>query len=55
MAEDAWNSRDSENICPVCATGTIWRNRTEFFTGNKEVKAFLEAKVVKGIGLQNKK
>jgi nuclear transport factor 2 (NTF2) superfamily protein len=44
MAEDAWNSRDPERVSQVYTEDTIWRNRSEFPRGHKEVKAFLERK-----------
>jgi uncharacterized protein len=31
-AEDAWNSRDPERVALAYAEGSVWRNRTEFFS-----------------------
>jgi uncharacterized protein len=31
-AEDAWNSRDPERVPLAYAEGSVWRNRTEFFS-----------------------
>jgi len=44
LAEEAWNSRDSERIASAYTLDTEWRNRTEFVNGREEVIAFLNRK-----------
>ncbi|GHO50997.1 nuclear transport factor 2 family protein [Ktedonospora formicarum] len=44
MAEDAWNTRDPEIVVKGYTKDSNWRNRTEFFTGHDEIKAFLRRK-----------
>ena len=34
-AETAWNSRDPEIVAQAYTQDSEWRNRTEFFTGNR--------------------
>jgi uncharacterized protein len=43
-AEDAWNSRDPERVAVAYSEDSVWRNRTEFFQGRDEIKAFLRRK-----------
>jgi nuclear transport factor 2 (NTF2) superfamily protein len=43
-AEDAWNSRDPERVALAYTEDSVWRNRTEFFRGREEIKAFLRRK-----------
>ena len=43
-AEDAWNSRDPERVALAYTEDSVWRNRTEFFCGREEIKAFLRRK-----------
>jgi len=43
-AEDAWNSRDPERVALAYSVDSQWRNRDEFFTGRKAIKAFLTRK-----------
>ena len=43
-AEDAWNSRDPERVALAYSEDSVWRNRTEFFQGRDEIKAFLRRK-----------
>ncbi len=43
-AEDAWNSRDPERVALAYTSDSQWRNRDEFFTGRKAIKAFLTRK-----------
>ncbi len=47
MAEDAWNSRDPDQVVKVYTEDTHWRNRTEFLVGREQVHAFLVRKWVK--------
>ena len=44
MAEDTWNSRDPERVALAYSLDSQWRNRTEFFCGREEIKAFLRRK-----------
>jgi len=46
-AEDAWNSKDTERIALAYTENSQWRNRTEFFSGRAEIKAFLRRKWAK--------
>lgn len=47
MAEDAWNSRDSERVALGYTLDSRWRNRSEFLQGRAEIVAFLERKWAK--------
>ncbi len=47
MAEDAWNSRDPDQVVQVYTEDTRWRNRAEFPVGRKQVHAFLVRKWAK--------
>ncbi len=44
LAEDAWNSKNPEQVSKAYTIDTEWRNRTEFINGRKEVQAFLTTK-----------
>lgn len=44
LAEDAWNSKDTERIALAYTLDTEWRNRTEFINGREEVINFLKRK-----------
>jgi uncharacterized protein len=44
MAEDGWNSKDAEKVSLAYTVDSQWRNRNEFFSGRKEIVAFLENK-----------
>lgn len=55
LAEDAWNSKDSERIALAYTKDTEWRNRTEFINGREEVIAFLNRKWEKEIDYKLKK
>lgn len=44
MAEDGWNSRDPERVAMAYTEDSVWRNRSEFVTGRKEIVAFLRRK-----------
>jgi nuclear transport factor 2 (NTF2) superfamily protein len=44
MAEDSWNSRDPERVSHGYTTDSWWRNRSEFFTGRKQIVEFLSRK-----------
>ena len=43
-AEDAWNTRDPEQVAAAYTPDTRWRNRDEFLEGREEVVAFLRRK-----------
>lgn len=43
-AEDAWNTRQAENVALAYTPDTIWRNRSEFPKGRAEVTQFLTRK-----------
>ncbi len=44
LAEDAWNSRDPENVSLAYTEDSLWRNRAEFIRGRAEIVAFLTRK-----------
>ncbi len=44
LAEDAWNSRDPARVVLAYTEDTIWRNRTDFFTGRAAAQEFLTRK-----------
>lgn len=54
-AEDAWNTRDPEQVCLAYTIDTEWRNRTEFLHGREEIKAFLYRKWQKELDYRLKK
>ena len=43
-AEDAWNSRDADRCAAAYTEDSVWRNRSEFFSGRPAIRAFLVAK-----------
>jgi nuclear transport factor 2 (NTF2) superfamily protein len=43
-AEDAWNTRDPQQVALAYAEDSVWRNRDTFLTGRAEIVAFLTAK-----------
>ncbi len=43
-AEDAWNTRDPERVSLAYTPDTLWRNRSTFLGGRREVVSFLRAK-----------
>ena len=44
MAEDAWNTRDPKRVSLAYTQDSIWRNRSEFFSGREAIVAFLTRK-----------
>jgi uncharacterized protein len=44
LAEDGWNSRDSEKVALAYSVDSRWRNRAEFVNGRQEIIAFLARK-----------
>lgn len=55
LAEDAWNSRNPEQVSRAYSIDTEWRNRTEFINGREEVQAFLKGKWDKELDYKLKK
>ena len=47
LAEDAWNSRDPEKVAGACTVDSVWRNRSEFFSGREAIIQFLKRKWAK--------
>jgi nuclear transport factor 2 (NTF2) superfamily protein len=47
LAEDAWNSRDSERVSLAYTEDSRWRNRAEFVRGRTEIVAFLTRKWIR--------
>lgn len=47
MAEDAWNSRDPGRVALAYTPASVWRNRSEFFTGREAIVGFLQRKWAK--------
>jgi len=43
-AEDAWNSKNPENVSKAYTIDSEWRNRNTFINGRKEIVAFLTQK-----------
>ena len=43
-AEDAWNSRDPQRVSLAYTADSVWRNRSEFFTGRAAIQEFLTRK-----------
>jgi nuclear transport factor 2 (NTF2) superfamily protein len=44
LAEDAWNSRDPARVALAYTQNSLWRNRTEFFSGREAIVQFLTRK-----------
>src|SRR5580765_2617693 len=44
MAEDAWNTRDPVRVSLAYTPDSVWRNRSEFFTGREAIVQFLTRK-----------
>lgn len=44
MAEDAWNTRDPEKVSLAYSVDSVWRNRSEFVVGRKQIVEFLTRK-----------
>ncbi|HEX3627147.1 MAG TPA: nuclear transport factor 2 family protein [Verrucomicrobiae bacterium] len=44
MAEDAWNTRDPQRVALAYTVDSVWRNRSEFFTGRTAIIQFLTRK-----------
>jgi nuclear transport factor 2 (NTF2) superfamily protein len=46
-AENAWNTRDPELVAQAYSRDSVWRNRTEFFSGRLNIIKFLTRKWAK--------
>ena len=44
LAEDAWNSRNPQQVALAYTPDSQWRNRAEFIQGRAEIEAFLTRK-----------
>lgn len=44
LAETLWNTRDPQRVAEAYTEDSVWRNRTEFFTGRQAIIAFLQRK-----------
>ena len=44
MAEDAWNTRDPQRVALAYTPDSVWRNRSEFFSGREAIVQFLVRK-----------
>ena len=44
LAENAWNTRNPEQVSLAYTIDSKWRNRTEFISGRQEIIAFLQRK-----------
>ena len=47
LAEDAWNSRNPEKVAGAYTVNSVWRNRSEFFSGREAIIQFLKRKWAK--------
>ena len=47
LAEDAWNRRNPEQVALAYTVDSVWRNRSEFFTGREAIVQFLTRKWAK--------
>ena len=43
-AEDAWNSRDPDQVALAYTEDSVWRNRSEFPIGREQIRRFLARK-----------
>ncbi len=54
-AEDAWNSCDPDRCAAAYTENSVWRNRSEFFSGRAAIRAFLERKWARELDYRLKK
>jgi uncharacterized protein len=54
-AEDAWNTRDPDRVALAYTPDSQWRNRSEFFNGRENIRAFLQRKWEKELDYRLKK
>jgi uncharacterized protein len=43
-AEDAWNTRNPQQVALAYTVDSVWRNRAEFLRGRESIEAFLTRK-----------
>jgi nuclear transport factor 2 (NTF2) superfamily protein len=43
-AEDAWNTRNPQQVALAYTVDSVWRNRAEFLRGREAIEAFLTRK-----------
>jgi nuclear transport factor 2 (NTF2) superfamily protein len=55
IAEDLWNTRDPERVAMAYTEDSVWRNRTEFIRGRREIVEFLRRKWNRELGYRLKK
>jgi hypothetical protein len=55
MAEDAWNSKDTDRVSLAYTLDSEWRNRSEFIYGRDQIKNFLIRKWEKELDYKLKK
>ena len=48
-AEDAWNSRMPDAVALAYSSNSLWRNRSEFFSGREAIVEFLKRKWAQGL------
>lgn len=46
-AENAWNTKNPENVAMAYTEDSQWRNRTDFFIGREAIKQFLKNKWIR--------
>jgi nuclear transport factor 2 (NTF2) superfamily protein len=44
LAEDGWNTRDSQRVALAYTVDSVWRNRSEFLSGRDAIIQFLTRK-----------
>ena len=49
LAEDGWNSRDPERVAGAYTVDSVWRNRSEFFSGREAIIEFLLTDPMAGV------
>jgi uncharacterized protein len=54
-AEDAWNTCDPDRVALAYTPDSWWRNRSEFFSGRDNIRAFLQRKWAKELDYRLKK
>lgn len=54
-AEDAWNTRDPEQVALAYTVDSKWRNRDEFFEGREAIEEFLRRKWTRELDYRLKK
>ena len=54
-AEDAWNSLDPDRCAAAYTEDSVWRNRSEFFSGRAAIREFLARKWAKELDYRLRK